>query len=118
MIHNIGVLFLNFLIQKHITYLFKMKINYLFLLLFATHFCFGQTTDEKYQEAFYYSEYNEALQHFFDQIVKIKPVQVTGDYDRIMDYTLQSNSDFIVTRIAFRIIGTLPDDNLQKDKIL
>ncbi|TPN82891.1 leucine-rich repeat domain-containing protein [Aquimarina algicola] len=92
-----------------------MKITYLLTLFFITSFCFGQNIEEQYKEALYNTEYNNNLQRIFDDIVEIKPIFATGDDNKVLNYTLQPKSDFIITRIAYRIIGTLPDDDLEKD---
>ncbi|WCC41457.1 hypothetical protein PJJ26_08130 [Tenacibaculum finnmarkense] len=92
----------------------QMNIKY-FFLFFITSFSFGQTIEEQYREALYNTAYNNNLQKIFDKIVEIKPLIATGDDDKVLDYLLQPNSDFIVTQITYRILGTLPDDNLEKD---
>jgi len=92
-----------------------MKIKYLLALLFIFPVCFGQTIEEQYREALYNTEYNNNLQRFFEKIVEIKPVIAVGDDDRVLEYLLQPNSDFIINQITYRIIGTLDDDNLEKD---
>jgi len=74
---------------------------------------FGQTEEEKeYYEALYYTSYNAILEGFFDKIIEIKPVVTTGDnYDsRVIHYTVQPSSDFFITQITYRIMGTLPDE--------
>ncbi|MGD1842833.1 MAG: leucine-rich repeat domain-containing protein [Thermonemataceae bacterium] len=92
-----------------------MKFKYLLPLLLMAHLSFSQTIEEEYAEALYFSAYNDTLQEFFNKVVEIKPIQATGEQDRIVDYLIQPNSDLVVTQITFRIIGTLPDDNLEKD---
>ena len=92
-----------------------MNIKYIIIGFFITFFSFGQTIEEQYKEALYNTEYNNSLQKKFNNIVEIKPILATGDDNRILYYLLQPNSDFIVTQITYRIIGTLPDDNLEKN---
>ncbi|WP_103866695.1 leucine-rich repeat domain-containing protein [Aquimarina sp. I32.4] len=91
-----------------------MKTTFKLIVLIYTSLSFGQTIEEEYREALYFTHYNNTLQSFFDKIVAIKPVKSKGDYDKILYYTLQPISDVIVTQITYRLVGTLPDDDLDK----
>ncbi len=68
--------------------------------------------EESYQEALYFTKFNTILEDFFNKIVTINPIlsTITESNNCIIDYTVQPSSDFFITQITYRIMGTLPDE--------
>jgi len=92
--------------QKEVLFNFLIKANRPKIFTAKTR------EDEEYLEALYYTKYNTILEDFFDKIIEIKPVITTGKKNdsKVIHYTVQPSSDFFITHVSYRIMGTLPEE--------